>query len=134
MTYSTDLRSKVVAFVARGGSKIGAADHFGIARSTVYEWLARPDLKPKVHGPRRRKLDRTALKQHVAKYPDALIRERAAQLGVSRTSLWYGLKQLGISVKKNTAVSRKKSGKKGRIPKRTAQHRPAQRRGNPGIH
>jgi transposase len=109
MTYSIDLRTRVVAFVAKGGSKIEASDRFGVSRKTVYNWLAKEDLRPKAHGPRRRKLDRQALRAHVATHPDALIRERAAHFGVSQTSIWHGLNQLRISVKKNAAVSRKKS-------------------------
>jgi len=123
MTYSIDLRERVVAFVSKGGSKVEACERFGVARSTVYEWLNMPDLTPKVHGPRFRKLDREALRRHVRDYPDALIRERAVHFGLSQTAMWYGLKQLRLSVKKNTAVPGKKRREKNRLSAKAARHR-----------
>ena len=45
MTYSLDLRQRVVSFVEGGGSKSEASRVFRVGRNTVYSWLRRP------HGP-----------------------------------------------------------------------------------
>lgn len=109
MTYSVDLRKRVVEFVRQGGSKQEAARRFRVSRWCVYDWLSRETLTPDKQGcPGPWKLDAEALKAHVEAYPDAYQHERAAALGVSRHVVLYGLKRLGLRRKKNAAVSRKK--------------------------
>ncbi len=108
MTYSVDLRERVVAFVKDGGSKTEAARRFGVARSCVYDWLSRTDLKPKAQGRRKRKLDWAALERHIQEHPDWLLRERAAHFGVRIYSLQYACKQMRISHKKNLPIRGKK--------------------------
>ena len=104
MTYSVDLRQRVVAFVREGGSKAEAARRFDVSRSAVYDWLNRETLEPKAHGRRRRKLDWEALKADVKARPDALLRERAERFDVHHSSIAYALGQMKITVKKNTAL------------------------------
>jgi len=104
MTYSVDLRSRVVAFVQDGGSKAEAARRFDVCRPCVYDWLKRGSLEPKRHGPRKRKLDRQALARHIQEHPDLLLRERAAHFGVRMYSIQYACQQLRISHKKNAAL------------------------------
>ena len=106
MTYSLDLRERVVAFVRGGGSKTEAARRFGVSRGTVYGWLAAPTLTPKAHGPRQRKLDKDALRRNVAAHPDLLLRERAAVFGVTVNAMWEALRAQGLDVKKNLSVRR----------------------------
>ena len=48
MTYSLDLRQRVVSFVEGGGSKSEASRVFGVGRNTVYSWLRRPVLAPRL--------------------------------------------------------------------------------------
>ena len=38
--YGLDLRERIVRFVHAGGSKFEAAKRFGVARKTVYNYLA----------------------------------------------------------------------------------------------
>jgi len=45
MTYSVDLREKVVAFVQHGGSQTEATRCFDLSLWCVRDWLARPDLQ-----------------------------------------------------------------------------------------
>ena len=80
MAYSIDLRKRVVEFVEEGGSKAEAARRFRVSLWCVHDWCGRPHLAPKRHGPRQRKLNRLALRQHVAQHPDATLQERAQQL------------------------------------------------------
>jgi hypothetical protein len=109
MTYSVDLRERVVDFVRSGGSKSKAAGVFGVSRWCVYDWMSRETLEPAKQGcPGPWKLCPQALQAHVAAYPDAYQHERGTALGVSRQVVLYGLKRLGIRRKKNAAIPGKK--------------------------
>lgn len=100
MTYSLDIRSRVVDYVAQGGSKSSASRIFKVGRQTIYNWLNSEDLHPKKHGSRRRKIDKEALLADVKNYPDSYLHERAARFGVSKVAIFKALKKLNI-VKKN---------------------------------
>ena len=103
MTYSVDLRKKVVGFVRNGGGQREAARRFEVSPWCVGDWLARKDLQPQQKGvPRQRKLDKEALRAPVRANPDALLRERAAHFGVRISSLEAALKRLRITRKKKT--------------------------------
>ena len=105
MTYSVDLRAKVVAFVRGGGSKSEAARRFGVSRVAVYDWLEREDLAPRQRGVSRiRKLDRVALLKDVNAHPERLLKERAALFGVKPSSMCVALKKLRMSRKKNVPI------------------------------
>jgi transposase len=109
MTYSTDLRERVVVFVNEGGRKSEAAKRFKVSRWCVYNWLKRDNLAPRKQGcPKPWKLCPDTLKAHVEANPDAYQHERAAEFGVSRYAVWYGLRRLKITCKKNVALRRKK--------------------------
>ena len=100
MTYSLDLRERVVDHVRNGATLAETSRLFNVTTRTISNWLRRDDLAPKRHGERQRKIDKTALKAHVRDYPDSLLRERAAYFNVSVPSLWAALRKLNI-VKKN---------------------------------
>ncbi len=108
MTYSIDLRKKVVGFIEAGGSKVEASRIFNVGRKSIYNWLNNNTLSPKKHGERRRKIDKKALLEDVQKHPDKILRERAAAFGVRTSSMHNALKKLKISHKKSLALSRKK--------------------------
>ena len=72
MTYSEDLRERVVEFVRGGGKKSEAARRFGESGWCVYEWLSREHLAAEKSGPKQAwEIDMEALAAHVAAYPDA---------------------------------------------------------------
>ena len=100
MTYSLDLRKRVVSFVESGGTRAEASRRFDVHYDTVRNWLRREDLRPKTHGPRRRKLDKAALKQHVREHPDARLVDRATHFGVHINAIWVALRTMNI-VKKS---------------------------------
>ena len=106
MAYSSDLRKRVLAFIAAGGKKTQACRQFSIARATLYTWLNAEDplarQKPGPRGPRT--LDLQALEKHVSDFPDQTQAERACHFGVSEFCVYYGLKTLGITRKKNTWI------------------------------
>jgi transposase len=103
MSYSIDLRKRVIDFVNNGGQKAEAARIYNVGRSTIYTWLQRSDLKPSVRGPCDRKLMKDELEAHVEAYPDAILRERAAHFDVRTSTVWAALQKLSIR-KKNDAL------------------------------
>ena len=105
MTYGVDLRERVVSFVLSGGSKQAASRVFSVSMWCVHDWCSRGDLRPKVHGRRSRKLDWEALRAHVRDNKDSLLKERAAHFGVHIHAIWYALKEMKLTHKKNTSVS-----------------------------
>jgi putative transposase len=103
MTYSLDLRERAVSYVRSGGRQSEASRIFAVTTRTLYGWLRCGDLSPKRCGPRRGKLDKTALAAHVQAHPDALLRERAAVFGVSSVAIFKALRQMQFT-KKNDAL------------------------------
>ncbi len=109
MTYSLDLRKRVVQFVKDGGSKAEASRRYEVSRWCVYGWCRRDDLAPKKVQRRSRKLDWGALKRDVQENPDALLRERAERFGVHINAIFYALKQMKKTRKKNSSVRTEKT-------------------------
>jgi transposase len=103
MTYSVDLRERVVSYVENGGLKSEAARVFNVGRRTVHRWLAADDLQPRPAQQRHRKLDKAALAAHVRDHDDMLLRERAAHFGVHVNAIWVALRQMDIR-KKNDEI------------------------------
>ena len=106
MAYGTELRTRVIAYIERGGDKIEAAQIFQIGIDTVYRWLRRrDDLAARKPGPRgSRKLSDDALETAVKAQPDACLHELAATLNVSKTLVHVRLKRLHITHKKKFSV------------------------------
>ena len=101
MTYSKDLRQRVLAAVAQGMPPTTASRTFQVSRATLYRWLENPTPKP-LPKIRTRKLDAKKLLDHVRRYPDARLRDRAAEFGVCPSAISYRLKQLKVTCKKNS--------------------------------
>ena len=108
MTYSIDLRQRVVGYVERGGSKAAAARVFNVSRGTIYNWFGRESLMPTKVARRNRKLDWQGLRADVLRHPDRLLRERAAIFGVRINAVWYAMQSMNIRHKKNSSLQRKK--------------------------
>ena len=100
MSYSVDLRERVVAFVEAGGAKAEAARRFSVSEGSVHNWLKRENLAPIKVKRRHRKLDWKALEQHIQEEPDMRLRDRAKHFGVHRSAIWYAQKQMKITRKK----------------------------------
>ncbi len=100
MTYSIDLRKRVVEFVIDGGSKAEASRRYKVSLWCVNDWCKREDLTPQPQKGRKRKLDWSALSRHIQEYPDALLRERAQHFGVHTNAIWYANRQMKLTRKK----------------------------------
>lgn len=101
MTYSLDLRERVVSFVETGGSKTEASRLYKVNRNTIYQWLTLDDLRPKPAVRRNRKINRELLRAHVERYPQAILRERAKKFNVSIAAISKSLKSMNIVKKTN---------------------------------
>ena len=109
MTYSSDLRSRVLTFIEKGGRKIEASRRFSVSRATVFNWLGQgDDHQPRKPGPKAsRKFDQEALRQEVIQHPDRLLKELAKSRGVGLDAISRALKRMGFSRKKNAALCAK---------------------------
>jgi len=115
MAYSDDLKQRVLAFVAAGGSKAEAAQLFSVARSTVFVWLAQPPGhrrgKPGPKGGRT--IDRAQLARLIEAQPGLSQRALAQRLGVSANGIGRALMAMratsGRTVRKRPAPSARSS-------------------------
>jgi transposase len=109
MAYRLDLRKRVVDYVRSGGSKASAHRTFKVSLWCIDDWCRREDLRPMRSTGRPRKLDWSALSADIKKYPDKLLRERAAKFGVWPNAIWYACQVLKHTYKKNVSIPRKGS-------------------------
>ena len=100
MTYSLDLRERVISHIEKGGSQAEAARLFSISYRTITYWRRSANLEPKKHGVRNRKIDKEELRLDVSKNPDALLRERAVVFKVHPSAISYALKRMNIVKKR----------------------------------
>jgi len=96
MSYSLDLRKKVIDYVENGGSITKAAALFNIGRATIYRWLSREKLEATKVKHRQRKLDWKALSKDVQENPEARLRDRAEKFGVRPSAICYALKKMKV--------------------------------------
>jgi transposase len=105
MTYSLDMRQQVLKIRSEEGlSMAKVAKRFGVGVASVMRWSKNIEAIKKRNSST--KMDMEALKRDVEQYPDAYQHERAARLGVSDYCVWYALKRLGVTYKKNTSASK----------------------------
>jgi transposase len=116
--YSRDLRERVVGAVEGGLSRRRAAKRFGVAISTVIDWVdawrkeGRLTAKP-MGGDHSSRLkgDRDWLLERVAAVPDLTLEEIRSELAargkpVGYGTVWRFFAAEGISFKKNRACQR----------------------------
>jgi len=112
MTYSTDLRGRVLGFIAEGGSKTQAATVFKVHRSTIYEWLSQPVDRPRGRTGKQDsyKFRREDLRLVLEKQPDLMQYELAQMFGVSKNAIGHAMRRMGITRKKNTTLRPRSDG------------------------
>lgn len=106
MGYSIEFRKQVLKVRKERELTVKAtAELFGINSATIFRWLKR--IEPcKTRNKPATKIDMEALKKDVELYPDAYQRERAKRLEVSESCIFYALKRLKITYKKNSETSK----------------------------
>lgn len=120
MSYSLDLRERVVAYVESGSSRASAAKFFKVGERTVRRWLSLKmetgKLSPRPHGggypP---KIDLSELKKSVDLNPNQTLSDLEKEFSASSTSLWYALKKLQYTYKKNPSLAGKGCWEKSRL-------------------
>jgi transposase len=111
MTYSLDFRRKVLAVREKEQLSLAkVSKRFGLGLNTVMRWTKNITAKNKRNKPSL-KIDMEALKHDIQKYPDAYQYERAKRLNVSKAAIWYALKRLRVSYKKNSTAPQGSSRK-----------------------
>lgn len=106
MTYSLDFRMRVFAVKEKKGlSFFEASKRFDVPMRTLFRWKRRIEPKTKRNKPAT-KIDMEALMKNIKAHPDLYQYERAEQFGVTQGAIWFALKRLGISYKKNSVSSK----------------------------
>lgn len=105
MSYSLDYRERVMAIKAKEKLTYEATSkRFGVSMRTLFNW--KQNIKPqKTRNKPATKVDMDGLKADVEKYADSYPSERAKRFGVSVSGIFYALKRLKISYKKNSESS-----------------------------
>lgn len=105
MTYSLDFRQKVLHVRAKEKlTFIETAKRFDIGLASLVRW-SKDIIPQKTRNKPATKIDMEALKKDIEAYPDAYQYERAERLGVSKACIWYALKRLKVTYKKNSQAS-----------------------------
>ena len=110
MSYSMDLRTRIVEFVSQGGSTAESSRRFQVSLWCIHDWMKRKeDLTPRRPGPKAgRKLDWNRLRKMVEAKPDLMLKELAERFNVTIPTIAYALRQMKISRKKKRHVTSKK--------------------------
>jgi transposase len=118
MTYSIDLRMKVMQFLKKRHTVKEAAEAFGIAERTIGCWIRKEkdgNLAAKKRKKGAYKLNEEELKKYIAEHPDAYLREIAAVFKTTLYAIFYACKRLKITLKKNDFLQGKRRGQKRTI-------------------
>lgn len=117
MTYSLDFRRKLFSIKTDQNltfQEISAL--FNISMATLFRWSKKIEPNTTRNKPAT-KLDMDALRSDIEKYPDAYQFERAKRLGVSRSCIFYALKRLKVTYKKNPKSPKSMRRQKTSLPK-----------------
>lgn len=104
MRCSKDLRRRVIAYVKAGGKKVEAAKHFGVGEASVYRWVRHGETAQKPGPKAPHKISESSLQGLLDRRPDAILKELAKELRVDPSSVWYAMRRMKISRKKNVAI------------------------------
>lgn len=110
--YSKDFRECVVENIQKGMSRKEAIRVFKIGSDTITRWLRWSKQGRGLETQKRKryeskKLSDNDLLLYIKANEDSMLEEIAEKFGMSIHAIWYRLKQLGITRKKNHAIRRK---------------------------
>ncbi|MBY0264370.1 MAG: transposase [Holosporales bacterium] len=110
MSYSVDLRKRVVEFVQGGGRKIEASRRFRVSRSVVYDWLRLQEksgyLEKIPYKRRVHKVDAEILKAYVLRHPDHYLHEISSVFHCTPSGIFRALKRLHLTLKKKPPITK----------------------------
>ena len=109
--YSLHIRKNIIDIKTKKKLSIReAARRFGISPNTIYKWGKK--IEPKEWRKQRvSKIDMKKLAEDVINNPDGYQYERVKRLEVSQAAVYFGLKRLGVTYKKNTKTSKSRQRK-----------------------
>ena len=112
MGYRKDFREKVLDYLDKGHTMKEAREVFGVGTTTMKEWRK---LQKETGGLEKRPLNRPhkkicpdLLKAYITGNPDQYLREIAKEFNCTDMAVYYALKRLKISRKKNDTLHGKK--------------------------
>lgn len=117
MTYSMDLRERVVAAVHKGDPIAVIARRFNIARPTVRDWYRRSlknQLPPDVPGPKGpvklTAADEALIRRMVKEQPGITLAELSKMLSVPvvQSTVWRAMQRMKMSLKKKPSSRQNK--------------------------
>lgn len=106
MTYSLDFRIHVLKIKTEEGlSYEETSRRFKVGKASLVRWNI--EIQPKMSRNKpATKIDMDQLKKDIITYPDSYYYERATRLGVSKNGIYWAMKRLGVTYKKNTESSK----------------------------
>ena len=119
MSYSVDLRKKVIAYLEAGHTQREAREVFRISLTAINRWNQLYKSTGKLEDTKKpyrafRKLDPEKLKAYVEEHPDAYLQEIGDAFGCSDTAVIKAFRRLGITRKKRRRVTANKTRGKSR--------------------
>jgi len=116
MSYSIDLRKKVMEYLESGHSQREAQKVFQIGLSAINRWRQRYEKTGKLEDKKPcrsfKKLDPEELEEYVAKHPEAYLKEIGEAFGCTETSVRRAFRRLGITRKKRRSATGSKERSK----------------------
>jgi transposase len=115
MAYSEDFRRRAIEYLNEGHTYEELYEAFKIYPSRISEWRklyeSSGTLKPKYKKTRKRKIDLVKLEKAVEKKPDAYLSELAVQFNCTEPAVFYALKKIKNTVKKNNTYGRESNSR-----------------------
>jgi len=106
MAYSKDYRERALAFMDEGHTYKELYEAFKLYPSTIARWRKLRSetgtLNTQYRETRSRKIDKEQLMRAIEEKPDAYLWELAKPFGCTEQAVFYALKKLKITVKKNS--------------------------------
>jgi transposase len=113
--YSIDLRERVLSFLEKNPDKKAASELFQVGLATIFRWVAKKKAVGNVQPLRRpyayKRIDDEKLTAYVEAHPDHFLSEIANHFGLTLQAIFYALKRLKITRKKNLRFIKKKTSK-----------------------
>lgn len=114
MSWSLDLRERVVSYIEGGGKKSKASELFKISRPTIDSWLLRKKEKGNLNPNdyiRESKTDNEKLISFVEKNSNFTQKEYASVFNLTQSGICRAFKRLKITRKKNLIFIKKEMKK-----------------------
>jgi len=107
MAYSIDFIKRAIEYKQEGHTFVQLHEAFEIPSATYYDWEEKLDsgyYGREIKRERKRKIDKDELKRQIAEKPDAFLRELAEKHGCTESAVFYALKKLNITRKKDLCL------------------------------